>query len=330
MAKTKQEKKNLQEVLDELNKKYNYLKDETFFVSTGSLGLDVALGGGFASGRISEIIAWEGSGKTTVALHAVADAQSQGKKVAYIDAEHALSKKYAEALGVKWEELLIFQPSTGEEAFDTANEIMRTGEIDMIVFDSTSGMIPKKQLEAEAGEHHLGLHARLFSAEVPKTNSLCSVHNVCLIYISQVREKIGVLFGSPETTQCGNALRFFSSNRIELRRTVEKAEKGENSKRQQTRFKTLKCKTNSPFITGAFDIVFSEGIDQIEELMELLNDYGFIKKWGNTITYNEDKYPLEDFYNMIVNNPEFKDELKIKVINKLKGIDAPMEVTPEA
>ncbi len=198
MAKKKTDGKqaSLQETLDALNKKYSSIgEQERFFISTGSIALDKALGGGFISGRITELIAWEATGKTTLALHAVANCQKQGLRALYIDAEHALDKKYSRNLGVNWDDMILIQPSFGEEAFDSAEELIKTGEIDVLIFDSTSGMIPKSQFESDAGNSHIGKHAILFNKEMPKLNTLVSKYNVVCIFISQVREKIGAMFG---------------------------------------------------------------------------------------------------------------------------------------
>lgn len=300
--KSEGQQSNLQDTLAALNKKYNLgdLQQRTF-ISTGSIGLDKALGGGIITGRITELIAWEGVGKTTISLHVVANAQKQGLKVAYIDAEHALDEAYARALEVDWDELVLIQPSFGEEAFEIGEELLKTGEIDVLIFDSTSGMIPKAQFEGDPGSSYIGKHAMLFSKEVPKINVLASKHNVAVIFISQLREKIGVMYGSPEITQAGNTLKFFASNRIELRKQLVR--EGDQVVSQNTKFKVIKCKTHKPYGVGEFKIDFGTGIDKIGEIIDILQDLDIIKKWGKTITIfskqegqEDEKLDYDDFY----------------------------------
>lgn len=313
---------NLQETLIALNKKYN-LGDsqERTFISTGSIGLNKSLGGGIVTGRITEIIAWEGVGKTTVCLHAVADAQDKGLKAGYIDAEHALDEAYARALGVDWDELVLIQPSFGEEAFEIGEELLKTGEIDLLIFDSTSGMIPKAQFEGDPGSSYIGKHAMLFSKEVPKINVLASKHNVAVIFISQLREKIGVMYGSPEITQAGNTLKFFASNRIELRKQLVR--EGDVVVGQNTKFKVIKCKTHKPYGVGEFRIEFGKGIDKIGELIDILQDLEIIKKWGKTITIfskqedqEDEKMDYSEFYDKLQNDKEFYERMKNIVLNE--------------
>lgn len=320
MAKSKEKESNLSfdETIKMLNKKYNTAEenDQCFYASTGSVGLDMALGGqGLKSKRITELIAWEGSGKTTVCLHAVADCQRKypNKKAVYIDAEHALDETYARAIGVDWDNLVLFQPMSGEEGFDYAKELMKTGEVSIVIFDSTSGLLPRKQMEDPAGSSNLGLHARLIGQEIPKTQAIASQKNTILIYVSQVREKIGVMFGSPETTQGGNALKFWASNRIELRKSLEKD--GDEIIGLNTRFKTLKCKTSKPFQVGSFPITFGVGIDKYKELLEMAKELGLIKVWGKKTTYKEVDYVTDEFIDIMKNNNELFEEIKSKVTN---------------
>lgn len=315
MAKEKKEaKKSLEETLKDLNKKYLKVQEDSFYISTDSLALDMALGGkGVVSKRITELIAWEGSGKTTLCLHLAKNAQIQHptKKVVFIDAEHALDKKYAEAIGCKWDDLIIFQPNCGEEGFDYARTLIETGEVSLVIFDSTSGLLPRGQMEDPAGTVKMGLHSRLMGQEIPKIVNLCSLHNTHAVFISQVREKIGVMFGSPETTQGGNALKFWASNRIELRKSAEK--EGDAIVGLKVKFKTIKCKTAPPFQTGYFYINFGEGIDKLREVFELAKDYEVIKVWGSSVTYNEVKHDINDFKQMLQDNPEFYNEIADKV-----------------
>lgn len=320
--KTGEKQASLEETLQMLNKKYSSGNlEERFFVSTGSIALDKALGGGVMSGRITELIAWEGAGKTTVALHTVANAQKQGLKALYIDSEHALDKTYSKALNVNWEDMILIQPSFGEEAFDSAEELIKTGEVDLVIFDSTSGMIPKSQFEGDAGSSYIGKHAMLFSKEVPKLNILISKFNVACIFISQVREKIGVLWGSPETTQAGNTLKFFASNRIDLRKQFIK--EGDTVVGSNTKFKVLKCKNASPYSTGILPIRFGIGIDKYEELITLAIETEVIKKWGKTITVfateegqEDEKYDEAEFMKLLKDNVEFFEEIKTRVEQK--------------
>lgn len=286
MAKSKEEKLSFKEVIKQLNKQFGQVeKKERFFVTTGSPKLDKALGGGIVSGRITELIAWEGGGKTTICLHATADALKKGKKVLYIDAEHALDETYCKNLGADLEDIILFQPDFGEQAFEYAEKLLETGEIGLVIFDSTSGMIPKSQFDAEPGTTSIGKHAMLFNKEMPKINSITAKYNVVTIFISQVREKIGILFGSPETTQGGNALKFFASNRIELRKSTQEKE-GDSVVGNLVKFKTLKCKTAPPFKTGDFLIEYGLGIQRWKDIMDLAIDANIIEKVGNTYSLN--------------------------------------------
>jgi len=257
-------------------------------------------------------------------LHIIAEAQRKGLKVAYVDAEHALDEKYARSIGVNWEALLptLFQPSCGEDAFAYGEELIKSGELDVIIFDSTSGMIPKSQVEGEVGSSSIGKHAMLFSKEMPKINAFVAQNNVAAIFVSQFREKIGVMFGSPETTQAGNALRFFASNIIELRRSLEKD--GDAVIGLNTKFKVLKCKTAPPYRTGSFPIVFGLGIDKVEEIIDVASELEIIYKrgssvtvWTNKETKEGDKYELDEFKRLIIENEEFYEDLKTKCLNKL-------------
>jgi recombination protein RecA len=311
MAKTTtktEEKKGLLEIAAELNKKYSGNKQEQFDLSTGSLRLDRALGGGMRSGRITELISWEGAGKTTVCLHLVAEAHKRGIEAAYVDAEHALDEKYARAIGADWDRLkpLLFQPDYGEAAFEYGQRLMETGKLGLLIFDSTSGMIPKSQMDAEPGASHIGKHALLFSKEIPKINVLAARNNVIVVFVSQFREKVGVMFGSPETTQAGNALKFFASNRIELRRTLTKEEGSVTG--QITRFKVLKCKTAAPFGTGEFQVNFGEGIKRDVEIVEDAVEAGIINKSGSWYSYEDTVLQL------LRDNPELLQEIETKLL----------------
>jgi len=255
---------------------------------------------------------------TTAALHAVKETQEMGKIAAYIDAEHALDRKYAEAIGVNWEELILIQPSFGEEAFEYAEELIKSGEISLIVFDSTSGMIPKSQFDSEPGSFHIGKHALLFAKEIPKINVLISKNNTACIFISQVREKIGVMFGSPEITPAGNTLKFFASNRIELRKELIKVEGlivGTNSK-----FKVIKCKTGSPYSIGKLPIRFGIGIDKYEEIIDLAKESEVIKVWGDTVTVYEEpenlKISVKDFNTLLRDDENYFNDIRKRIEEK--------------
>lgn len=325
-TKEKEDKPSLQQLVDDLNKRFSpEEKPEQFYLSTGSLELDLALGGGIKSGRITELIAWEGAGKTTLCLHVVAECQKKGLVAAYVDAEHALDRKYAEAIGVDWDKMILFQPSTGEDAFQYGEELLKSGEINVLVFDSTSGMLPKSQMEAEPGGSNMGKHALLFSKEVPKINVFTAENNAITIFVSQIREKIGVMFGSPETTQAGNTLKFFASNRIELRKSLEK-EGGDDVVGINSKFKVVKCKTSAPYKTGVIPIVFGVGIDKIKEITEMAINLEIIKKWGKTITMLDDdgqvtdvKYDVEEFKTLLRDNPEFIDQMKAHITRKINA-----------
>lgn len=321
MAKKQTEEKvNFKDLIEKLNKEYSgNVRDDYFDLSTGSLSLDIGLGGGIRSGRITELIAWEGAGKTTLCLHLVAEAQKKGLNVCYIDSEHALDKKYSQAIGCNWENMNIFQPTTGEEAFDYGRRLLETGELQLLIYDSTSGMLPKSQMDSEAGGSNMGKHALLFSKEVPKINIAAAKNNAIVVFISQIREKIGIMFGSPETTQAGNTLKFFASNRIDLRKSLIK--EGDAVIGQTTKFKILKCKTNKPFTTGSFPILFGKGIDKVGEILELANDNlptEKFKKWGSQITYNGEKYTLEDFKQLLSDNEDFYNQLKSDLLPVVK------------
>jgi len=330
MAK-KEDKLSFNEVLQQLNKDFGGIeKKERFFISTGSLKLDRALGGGLCSGRITELIAWEGGGKTTCCLHACSDALQKGKKVLYVDSEHALDEVYALNLGVNLKDIILFQPDFGEQAFEYAERLMETGEIGLVIFDSTSGMIPKSQFEAEPGTTSIGKHAMLFNKEMPKINSLTAKHNIVTIFVSQVREKIGVMFGSPETTQGGNALKFFASNRIELRKSTQEKD-GDNVVGNLVKFKTLKCKNAPPFKTGDFLIEFGLGIQKWKDIMDLAIDKELITKKGNTYLLDENKLGVgeKQLIECLTSNPEIIEELEKRLNEKETSVQTLEEVKKE-
>lgn len=339
MAKTKTEtsgNSKFQEALDKLNKTYGVgtvlaLDSKTNgnydVISTGSIGFDwFTLGtGGFVKGRMYELMGWEGTGKSTICGHAAAECQKKGGTVLYIDGEHAVDKNYFQALGVDTTKLLIAQPSCGEEGFNIAMEMINTGEIDMVIIDSDSSLIPKKVLDGEVGDSAIGKKAVLNSNAYPKLKSALSQHNVCVIVISQYREKIGVMFGNPTTTQGGHALKFYSDVRIEVSRSL--AKEGDVTYGNITKVKAIKNKMSPPYRLSNFEIVYGEGIDKLGEMMDLINEHEIGRKYGKTMTYNETKYDLEQFKAMLMDNEEFFNEIKNKIVNKLKEVkvDEPVE-----
>jgi recombination protein RecA len=339
MAKAKTETSGaskFQEALDKLNKTYGVgtvlaLDSKTNgnydVISTGSIGFDwFTLGtGGFVKGRMYELMGWEGTGKSTICGHAAAECQKKGGTVLYIDGEHAVDKNYFQALGVDTTKLLIAQPSCGEEGFNIAMEMINTGEIDMVIIDSDSSLIPKKVLDGEVGDSAIGKKAVLNSNAYPKLKSALSQHNVCVIVISQYREKIGVMFGNPTTTQGGHALKFYSDVRIEVSRSL--AKEGDVTYGNITKVKAIKNKMSPPYRLSNFEIVYGEGIDKLGEMMDLINEHEIGRKYGKTMTYNETKYDLEEFKAMLMDNEEFFGEIRNKIVNKLKEVkvDEPVE-----
>jgi len=339
MAKTKTETSGtskFQEALDKLNKTYGVgtvlaLDSKTTgnydVIGTGSIGFDwFTLGtGGFVKGRMYELMGWEGTGKSTICGHAAAECQKKGGTVLYIDGEHAVDKNYFQALGVDTTKLLIAQPSCGEEGFNIAMEMIQTGEIDLVIIDSDSSLIPKKVLDGEVGDSAIGKKAVLNSNAYPKLKGALSQHNVCVIVISQYREKIGVMFGNPTTTQGGHALKFYSDVRIEVSRSL--AKEGDVTYGNITKVKAIKNKMSPPYRLSNFEIVYGEGIDKLGEMMDLINEHEIGRKYGKTMTYNETKYDLEEFKAMLMDNEEFFNEIKTKIVNKLKEVktDEPVE-----
>jgi recombination protein RecA len=339
MAKAKTEStgtSKFQEALDKLNKTYGVgtvlaLDSKTSgnydVIGTGSIGFDwFTLGtGGFVKGRMYELMGWEGTGKSTICGHAAAECQKKGGTVLYIDGEHAVDKNYFQALGVDTTKMLIAQPSCGEEGFNIAMEMIQTGEIDMVIIDSDSSLIPKKVLDGEVGDSAIGKKAVLNSNAYPKLKGALSTHNVCVIVISQYREKIGVMFGNPTTTQGGHALKFYSDVRIEVSRSL--AKEGDVTYGNITKVKAIKNKMSPPYRQSNFEIVYGEGIDKLGEVMDLINEHEIGRKYGKTMTFNETKYDLEEFKAMLMDNEEFFNEIKTKIVNKLKEVkvDEPVE-----
>jgi recombination protein RecA len=336
MAKEKESsgKSKLQETLDKLNKTYGQgsiitldtkISGNYDLISSGSVGFDwVTLGvGGFVKGRLYELMGWEGSGKSTICGHAAANCQAKGGTVMYIDGEHALDKKYFQTLGVDTEKMLISQPSCGEEGFNIAIDMINTGEIDLVIIDSDSSLIPKKVLDGEVGDSSIGYKARLNSNAYPKLKTALSNNNTCVIVVSQYREKIGVMFGNPTTTQGGHALKFYSDVRIEVSKSL--AKDGDVVYANTTKVKAIKNKMGNPYKQMQFEIVYGQGIDRVGEIMELGNEYEIFKKWGKTVTFNETKYELEDFKKMVIDNEEFYNTIVEQIKTKINGTTAPVE-----
>ena len=342
MAKSKQEsaeaKSKFQEAMDRLNKAYGMgtvlaldSKTEGKYdvISSGSIGFDwITLGvGGFVKGRLYELMGWEGTGKSTICGHLAAECQKQGGRVLYIDGEHAVDKNYFQVLGVDTTKLLISQPSCGEEGFNIAMEMINTGEIDLVIIDSDSSLIPKKVLDGEVGDSAIGKKAVLNSNAYPKLKTALSSKNVCVVVISQYREKIGIMFGNPTTTQGGHALKFYSDARIEVTKTG--AKDGDVQYGNITKLKATKNKMCPPYRKCEFEIVYGQGIDRIKEMMELGNEFDVLKKWGKTITFRDTKYELDEFTAMISDNEEFFNEIKDNIVLKIKEADLNVEADAE-
>ena len=281
-------------------------------IPTGSIGLDAALGvGGYPRGRIIEIYGPESSGKTTLAIHAIAEAQKMGGIAAFIDAEHAFDRFYAQKLGVDVDNLWISQPDNGEQALEIADQLIRSSAIDILVVDSVAALTPKKEIEGEMGDSAVGLQARLMSQALRKLTSTISKTNTCCIFINQLREKIGIMFGNPETTTGGNALKFYSSVRLDIRKTTQ-IKNGDQVLGNNVRVKVVKNKVAPPFRKAEFEITFGEGINRIGEIIDLGVEYNIIQKSGSWVSYNGTKLAQgrEATKTMLKDNPELADELE--------------------
>ena len=294
--------------------------EEMDVISSGSLGLDIALGvNGFPKGRVIEIFGPESSGKTTLALHAIAESQRKGGIAAFIDAEHAFDRFYVEKLGVDVQNLLISQPDNGEQALEITDNLIRSGAIDIIVIDSVAALTPKSEIEGEMGDSKMGLQARLMSQALRKLTSTISKTNCCCIFINQLREKIGIIFGNPETTTGGNALKFYASVRLDIRRQSQLKD-GENAVGNRVKVKVVKNKVAPPFRNAEFDIIYGEGISKVGEIVDLGVEYNVIKKSGSWFSYGEVKIGQgrDTVKQMLLDNPELFSELEAKIKEAIK------------
>ena len=324
-----QKLKALQEAMAKIEKNYGKgsimrMGDEQVVnvevIPTGSIGLNAALGvGGYPKGRIIEIFGPESSGKTTLAIHAIAECQKAGGTAAFIDAEHAFDRFYAEKLGVDIANLLISQPDNGEQALEIADNLIRSSAIDIIVIDSVAALTPKKEIEGDMGDSAVGLQARLMSQALRKLTSTISKTNTTCIFINQLREKIGVMFGSPETTTGGNALKFYASVRLDIRKSTP-VKDGDNVIGNLTKVKVVKNKVAPPFRKAEFEIIYGEGISKIGEILDLSIEYEIIKKSGSWFSYGDSKLAQgrDATLALLKDNPELCEELEAKVMEKLK------------
>jgi len=322
--------KALQLTLDKLEKSYgkgtimklgDSVIEPTEVIPTGSLGLDIALGvGGLPKGRIIEIYGPESSGKTTLAIHAIAESQKKGGIAAFIDAEHAFDRFYAKKLGVDVENLLISQPDNGEQALEIADNLIRSGAIDILVIDSVAALVPKAEIEGEMGDSKMGLHARLMSQALRKLTGTISKTGCCCIFINQLRDKIGVMFGNPETTTGGNALKFYASVRLDVRRISQIKDTDEVSG-NRVKVKIVKNKVAPPFRIAEFDIMFGEGISKAGEIIDLGVDHNIIKKAGSWFSYGDTRLGQgrDAVKQLILDNPELMEELETKIKDTVTG-----------
>jgi recombination protein RecA len=325
--------KALQLTLDKLDKAYgkgtvmkmgDKAVEEVEVIPSGSLGLDLALGvNGYPKGRVIEIYGPESSGKTTLTLHAIAEAQKAGGIAAFIDAEHAFDRFYAQKLGVDIDNLIISQPDNGEQALEIAENLIRSGAIDIVVIDSVAALTPKSEIEGEMGDSKMGLHARLMSQALRKLTGTISKTNCTVFFINQLREKIGVMFGNPETTTGGNALKFYASVRLDIRRSSQ-IKDGENVIGNRTKVKVVKNKVAPPFKTAEFDIMYGEGVSKTGEILDLAVEFEVIKKAGSWFSYGDTKLGQgrDTVKALIKDNPELAEELEIKIKELIKENNA--------
>ncbi|MBN8832874.1 MAG: recombinase RecA [Niastella sp. SCN 39-18] len=291
-------------------------------ISTGSLGLDVALGvGGLPKGRVVEIYGPESSGKTTLAIHVIAEAQKKGGICAFIDAEHAFDSIYAQKLGVDIDNLLISQPDYGEQALEIADRLILSGALDVVVIDSVAALVPKGELEGEMGDSKMGLQARLMSQALRKLTATISKTNSCCIFINQLREKIGIMFGNPETTTGGNALKFYASVRLDIRRQAQ-IKDGDEVVGNHVKVKVVKNKVAPPFRQAEFDIIYGEGISKVGEIIDMGVEMGIVQKSGSWFSYNGDKLGQgrESVKQLLLDNPGMAAEIEAKIKDKIKNV----------
>ncbi len=332
--------KALQLTIDKLDKEYGKgtvmkLSDNKVMdvpaISTGSLGLDIALGiGGVPRGRIVEIFGPESSGKTTLTMHCIAEAQKAGGIAAFIDAEHAFDKVYAEKLGIDTENLLISQPDDGEQALEITEHLIRSGAIDIIVIDSVAALVPRGELEGEMGESKMGLQARLMSQAMRKLTGTINKTGCCCIFINQLRDKIGVVFGNPETTTGGNALKFYASVRLDIRRIATIKEGTDNAIGNRTKVKVVKNKMSPPFKVVEFDIIYGEGISKVGEIIDLGVEMDIVKKSGSWFSYGTNKLGQgrDSVKQLLLDNPDMMDEIEAQIKAKVKEASGDAVVKP--
>ena len=300
-------------------------------ISTGSISLDLATGvGGYPKGRIIEIYGPESSGKTTLTLHAIAEAQKKGGQAAFIDAEHALDPVYARNLGVNVDELLVSQPDTGEQALEICEMLARSGALDIIVIDSVAALVPKAEIQGEMGDSHVGLQARLMSQALRKIAGAVNKSNTCVIFINQLREKIGIMFGNPETTTGGRALKFYASMRLDVRR-IETIKKGEEMLGNRTRVKIVKNKVAPPFKKAEFDIMYGTGISLAGDILDTATEIGIIDKAGSWYSYNGERIGQgrENVKAYLEDHPDVLDEVRTKVMKTFDDSKQPADNTPD-
>lgn len=330
MAKKQEAKASLSEALANLNKKYGEgtvltLNQKSYgnydLISTGSLAIDyIALGvGGFVKGKMYEIRGWEGTGKSTMCGHAAAECQRSGGKVLYIDSEHAVDKEYFAKLGVDINEMLFCQPNDGEEGFQIASDLIKTGEIDLVIIDSDNGLLPRAVVDSDMGDSSIGKKARLNSSAYPKLKTLISVNKTCVIIISQFREKIGVMYGDPKTTQGGHTLKYTADVIIEMTKTL--AKDGTKVYGNETKVKSTKNKMWPPFRVAEFLVKHGEGIDRFGEIIYFGKQFSILSEWRKIITYKNQKYQTDEFIILLMDNPELFDQIRSEIIEKINSDD---------